>query len=698
MAREHPLERYRNIGIMAHIDAGKTTTTERILFYTGAIHKMGEVHEGNTTTDWMVQERERGITITSAAITAFWTRGGQKFRINLIDTPGHVDFTIEVERSLRVLDGAVAVFDGVNGVEPQSETVWRQADKYGVPRICFVNKMDRVGADFAMSVETLREKLGANPLVMQLPLGTEDKHQGVIDLVTMEAVVFNEGEKGASFEKGPIPAEHAEAAKAARSKLLEQVAELDDALMARYLENEGQDITEAEIRKAVRAGCLALKVFPVFCGSAYRHKGVQPLLDAIVDYLPSPTDIPPVKGHDEKGKVLERPAKDDAPFSALAFKIMSDQFVDTLTFIRVYSGRLEAGTSVFNAIKGKRARVGRLVQMRANKTEDLQECLAGDICAIVGLKNVVTGETLCDADAPIILESMEFPDPVIDLALEPKSQADQEKLKVALEKLAIEDPSFRVKVDAETGQTIISGMGELALDIKVDRLLREFKVEARVGKPQVSYRETITGQATKEEIVQRQLAGKDVYARVLLAVEPNAQGKGLAFKSALSPEQLPKVFSTAIEKGIADSMSSGVVAGYPTIDVTVTLKDATAHESQSTEPAFQMAAAQAFKNALQAAGPVLLEPVMKTEVETPEEFMGDVIGDLNARRGKINAMTPKGKTQIISCEAPLSAMFGYATDLRSKTQGRATYTMQFSHFAQITGPAAEETLKRLRGY
>jgi elongation factor G len=694
MAREFPLERYRNIGIMAHIDAGKTTTTERILFYTGAIHKMGEVHEGNTTTDWMVQERERGITITSAAITAFWSRNDARYRVNIIDTPGHVDFTIEVERSLRVLDGAVAVFDGGNGVEPQSETVWRQADKYKVPRICFINKMDRVGADFDMSVSSIREKLGANPLVIQLPLGAEDKHHGVIDLVRMKALVFRDEAQGSKYDVVDIPAEYAEKAHAAHAKLLEQVAELDDALMHKYLENEGKDITEAELRKAIRAGCISLKVFPVLCGSAYRHKGVQPLLDAVVDFLPSPLDIPPVHGKDPKGNDASRPAKDDAPFSALAFKIMSDQFVDTLTFIRVYSGRLEAGSTVYNTFKGRRQRVGRLVQMRANKTDELTECLAGDICALVGFKDVVTGTTLSDADAPILLESMEFPDPVIDMALEPKSQADLDKLQSALQKLVVEDPSFRVKIDPETGQTIISGMGELALDIKVDRLLREFKVDARVGKPQVSYRETITREVSKTVVYEQPIAGKAAWAEVSLKVRPNEQGKGFEFASS-DREPLPKEHLEMLKTGLTESLTSGPIAGYPLVDIKVELtKHAWKSDAESTPIAYKIAATFAFKEACKEAAPILLEPVMKTEVVTPEEFMGDVIGDLNARRGKVTHMAPKGKTQIIDCEVPLSTMFGYSTDLRSKTQGRANYTMTFGYF----GPAPEETVKKLRGY
>jgi elongation factor G len=698
MARETPLERYRNIGIMAHIDAGKTTTTERVLFYTGSIHRMGDVDDGNTTTDWMPQERERGITITSAAITAFWNRRDLKYRINLIDTPGHVDFTIEVERSLRVLDGAIAVFDGVNGVEPQSETVWRQADKYKVPRICFINKMDRLGADFEMSVQTLRDKLGARPLLMQIPWGKEDQHQGSVDLVTMKALSFDESTQGAKVVSQEIPAELADAAKAARNALIEQVAELDDALMAKYLENEGKDITEDEIRKAVRKGCLSLQVFPVFCGSAFRHKGVQPLLDAVIDYLPSPLDVPAVTGKDSKGGEVTREAKDDAPFCALAFKIMSDQFVDTLTFIRVYSGKLEAGTAVWLPFKGKRQRAARLVQMRANKTDELNEIYAGDICAVVGLKNIATGETLCAENAQITLESMEFPDPVIDQALEPRSTADQEKLTAALQKLQVEDPSFRVRVDGETGQTIISGMGELALEIKVERLKLEFKVDARVGKPQVSYRETIAQSATGEETFERPIAGKEAFAHLKLEVAPNAQGKGFAFDNRVPEAALPKAFAQAVKDGLSDGMTSGVIAGYPMVDVKVALVEARFDQNKSMENAYRIAATTAFKAACNQAKPTLLEPVMKVEVVTPEEFMGDVIGDLNARRGRVTSMNPKEKFQIIDAEVPLAKMFGYSTDLRSKSQGRASYTMQFSHYAAIAGPEGEETLKRLRGY
>ncbi|MCE9673660.1 elongation factor G [Myxococcus stipitatus] len=691
MAREHPLERYRNIGIMAHIDAGKTTTTERILFYTGAIHRMGEVHEGNTTTDWMVQERERGITITSAAITAFWNRGDQRYRVNIIDTPGHVDFTIEVERSLRVLDGAVTVFDAVNGVEPQSETVWRQADRYKVPRICFINKMDRVGADFEMSVGTIKEKLGARAVRMQLPLGAEDKHRGVIDLVTMKALVFQDSEQGSRFDVVEIPDDYKDAADAARAELLEAAAEQDDALTEKFL--EGQELTEAEIRQAIRKGCVGLKLFPVFCGSAFRHKGVQPLLDAVIDYLPSPLDIPPIHGKTPKGEDAVRETRDDAPFSALAFKIMNDPAFQsqTLTFLRVYSGKLEAGTAVWNSVKGKRERVSRLVQMRADKKEELTECYAGDICAVVGLKLATTGDTLCDDKQPIILERMEFPEPVIDIAIEPKSTADQDKIIQSLQRLAMEDPSFRVKTNEETGQTIIAGMGELHLEIIVDRLLREFKVDANIGKPQVAYRETITTQTESEGKYIRQTGGKGQYGHIWLRVMPNEAGKGFAFENKVTGGAVSKEFVDAVRDGVAEAMQNGPVAGYPMVDVKVEAYDGSMHDVDSSEMAFKIAGSLAFKDAVRAASPVLLEPIMSCEIVTPEDFMGDVIGDLNGRRGKVLGMTPRpGRLQAIQAQVPLAAMFGYSTDLRSRSQGRATYTMQFSHYA----PAPKTALNR----
>ncbi|NOK14694.1 elongation factor G [Corallococcus exercitus] len=682
MAREFPLERYRNIGIMAHIDAGKTTTTERILFYTGAIHKMGEVHEGTTTTDWMVQERERGITITSAAISAFWERMNQRYRVNIIDTPGHVDFTIEVERSLRVLDGAIAVFDAVNGVEPQSETVWRQADRYKVPRICFINKMDRVGADFEMSVGTIKEKLGARPVRMQLPLGAEDKHKGVIDLVRMKALVFQDAEQGSRFDVVDIPEDYQEAAAAARAELLEAAAEQDDALTEKFL--NGDELTEEEVRGAIRKGCVGLKLFPVFCGSAFRHKGVQPLLDAVVDYLPSPLEVPPIHGKTPKGEDAIRETRDDAPFSALAFKIMNDPSFSsqTLTFLRVYSGKLEAGTAVWNSVKGKRERVSRLVQMRADKKDELTECYAGDICAVVGLKLATTGDTLCDDKQQIVLERMEFPEPVIDIAIEPKSTADQDKIIQALQRLAMEDPSFRVRSNEETGQTLIAGMGELHLEIIVDRLLREFKVDANIGKPQVAYRETVTATKDAEGKYIRQAGGKGQYGHINLRVSPNEPGKGFEFVNSITGGAVSKEFVDAARDGAKEAMQNGPVAGYPMVDVKVEAYDGSMHDVDSSEMAFKIAGSMAFKDAVRAANPVLLEPIMATEVVTPEAAMGDVIGDLNGRRGKILGMTPRpGGVQAIQAEVPLAAMFGYSTDLRSKSQGRATYTMQFKHYA-----------------
>ncbi|MFY0522164.1 elongation factor G [Archangium gephyra] len=691
MPREYPLERYRNIGIMAHIDAGKTTTTERILFYTGAIHKMGEVHEGTTTTDWMPQERERGITITSAAITAFWSRSEQKYRINIIDTPGHVDFTIEVERSLRVLDGAIAVFDGVNGVEPQTETVWRQADKYKVPRICFVNKMDRVGADYTMSVNTIREKLGARPVRLQLPLGAEDKHRGVIDLVRMKALVFQDSEQGSRYDVVDIPEEFLEEATAARSELVETAAEQDDALTEKFL--EGTELTEAEIRGAIRKGCLGLKIFPVFCGSAFKHKGVQPLLDAVVDYLPNPLEVPPVHGKTPKGEDETRPTDDKAPFSALAFKIMNDpQFPSqTLTFLRIYSGKLEAGTAAWNSVKGKRERISRLVQMRADKKDEVQECYAGDICAVVGLKLATTGDTLCDDKHPIILERMDFPEPVIDVAIEPKSTADQDKIITSLARLSMEDPSFRVKTNEETGQTIIAGMGELHLEIIVDRLLREFKVDANVGKPQVAYRETITQAVESEGKYIRQTGGKGMYGHINLRVAPNEPGAGFAFENKIVGGAVTKEFVEAARQGVQESMQSGPIAGYPMLDVKVEAYDGSMHDVDSSEIAFKIAGSMAFRDAMRTAAPVLLEPIMDCEIVTPDDFTGDVIGDLNGRRGKIMGMEPRpGGVQAINAQVPLAKMFGYSTDLRSRSQGRATYTMRFSHYA----PAPKDVLNR----
>jgi elongation factor G len=697
MPRDFPLERYRNIGIMAHIDAGKTTTTERILFYTGTIHRMGDVDDANTTTDWMVQERERGITITSAAITAFWPRHDQRYRINLIDTPGHVDFTIEVERSLRVLDGAIAVFDAANGVEPQSETVWRQADRYGVPRICFINKMDRLGADFEMSVRSIREKLHANAVPVQIPLGMEEQHRGVIDLLKMKALVFDDAEQGSRFDVVEIPPELAEAARAARVHLVEACAEQDDQVMQHYL--DGKEPPEAELLAALRKGCIGRKIFPVLCGSAFKHKGVQPLLDAVVDYLPSPLDIPPVHGKDPKsGNEVTRATSDTAPFSALAFKIMTDPFVGTLTFIRVYSGRLATGMAAWNPAKGKRERIGRLVQMRADKRDEIDEVLAGDIAAAVGLKLTTTGDTLCDEHHPIVLERMEFPEPVIDIAIEPKTKADQDKLGTSLAKLAMEDPSFRVRTDPESGQTLIAGMGELHLEIIVDRLLREFKVEANVGKPQVAYRETITEETEARGQYIRQSGGKGQYGDIVFRLSPNATGKGFTSKSSIVGGKVPREFVEAAFRGAQESMSSGPLAGYPLVDLHVEAVDGSFHDVDSSEVAFKIAGSMALREGAEKAGPALLEPVMSIEVVTPEEFMGDVIGDLNARRGKIVGMEPKSGAQHIQGQVPLATMFGYATDLRSRTQGRATYTMQFSHYAQVPRPVADEIIGRIRGH
>ncbi|HET9035817.1 MAG TPA: elongation factor G [Myxococcaceae bacterium] len=697
MARDFPLERYRNIGIMAHIDAGKTTTTERILFYTGTIHRMGDVDDANTTTDWMVQERERGITITSAAITAFWPRNDQRYRINIIDTPGHVDFTIEVERSLRVLDGAIAVFDAANGVEPQSETVWRQADRYGVPRICFINKMDRLGADFDMSVRSIKEKLKANAVPIQIPWGVEDQHQGVIDLIRMKGITFDETELGSRFEVVDIPAALMDAAKAARVHLVEACAEQDDHVMQLYL--DGKEPAEAELLAALRKGCIGRKLFPVLCGSAFKHKGVQPLLDAVVDFLPSPLDIPPVHGKDPKtGNDLTRETSDTAPFSALAFKIMTDPFVGTLTFIRVYSGRLETGMAAWNPAKRKRERIGRLVQMRADKRDEIDEVLAGDIAACVGLKLTTTGDTLCDEHQPIVLERMEFPEPVIDIAIEPKTKADQDKLGTSLQKLATEDPSFRVRTDPESGQTLIAGMGELHLEIIVDRLLREFKVEANVGKPQVAYRETITQPVEARGRYIRQSGGRGQYGDIVLRLSPNESGKGFRSKSSIVGGKVPKEFVEAAFQGAEEAMSSGPVAGYPMVDVAVEAIDGSFHDVDSNEVSFRIAGSMAVREGAPEAGPVLLEPIMSIEVVTPEEFMGDVIGDLNARRGKIVGMEPKSGAQHIQGQVPLATMFGYATDLRSRTQGRATYTMQFSHYAPVPKPVSDEIVARIRGH
>jgi len=683
------LERTRNIGIMAHIDAGKTTTTERILYYTGVTYKMGEVHEGTAVMDWMPQEQERGITITSAATTCFW----KDYRINIIDTPGHVDFTIEVERSLRVLDGAVAVFDAVAGVEPQSETVWRQADKYKVPRIAFINKMDRVGADFFMSVNSMIERLGARPVPVQIPLGKEDAFKGTIDLINMKAYIFIDESLGAKFVESDIPQEFLLQAIQYREKMIEALADFDEIIMEKYLSEE--DIEPEVLTAALRRGTIELRITPVVCGSAFKNKGVQQLLDAIVDYLPCPLDIPPIKGIDPYSrKEVTRKVSDDEPFSALAFKIMTDPFVGQLTFLRVYSGVISAGSYVYNSTKDVKERVGRLLKMHANKREEIEEIRAGDIAAVVGLKNTLTGDTLCDADNPVLLESMEFPEPVISVAIEPKTKADQEKLSISLSKLAQEDPSFKVSYNEETGQTIISGMGELHLEIIVDRLLREFKVGANVGKPQVAYRETIKQKAQAEGKYIKQSGGRGQYGHVHIEVEP---GKNFEFVNKIIGGTIPREYIPAVEKGVKEAVDEGVLAGYPVVDIRVTLFDGSYHEVDSSEMAFKIAASMAFKNAIQKGHPVLLEPIMTIEVVTPEEYMGDVIGDLNSRRGRINTVTHRGNARVISGDVPLSSMFGYATDLRSKTQGRATYTMQFSHYAEVPKNISEGIVAKVRG-
>lgn len=691
MPREFPLEKTRNIGIMAHIDAGKTTTTERILFYTGRVHRMGEVHEGTATMDWMVQEQERGITITSAATTCFW-RG---HRINIIDTPGHVDFTVEVERSLRVLDGSVAIFCAVGGVEPQSETVWRQADKYGVPRIAYVNKMDRVGADFFQVVGQIADRLGATPVPIQLPIGAEENFQGVVDLVRLKALYWVD-ELGTVIEERPIPREMADLVAEYREKLLEAVAESDEELMLKYL--EGEELTEEEIKAGIRKATIALKMVPVLCGSSFKNKGVQTLLDAVVDYLPAPTDIPAIRGIDpETGEEDRRRSSDNEPFAALAFKIMADPYVGKLTFIRVYSGTVRSGSYVYNSTKGSRERIGRILRMHANHREEVGEAFAGDIVAAVGLKVTTTGDTLCDEERPIILESMQFPEPVISVAIEPKTKADQEKLSLALQKLAEEDPTFRMHTDPETGQTIISGMGELHLEIIVDRLLREFKVGANVGKPQVAYKETIRKPVRAEGKYIRQTGGRGQYGHVVLELEPLEPGKGYEFLNKIVGGVIPKEFIPAVDAGIREAMETGVLAGYPLVDVRAILVDGSYHEVDSSEMAFKIAASQALKDGVKRAQPVLLEPIMKVEVTVPEEYMGDVIGDLNARRGRIEGLEARAGSQVIRGYVPLAEMFGYATDLRSRTQGRGTYVMQFSHYSEVPQNLADEIIKRHQG-
>jgi elongation factor G len=687
MARETPIEDVRNIGIMAHIDAGKTTTTERVLYYTGINYKIGEVHEGTATMDWMVQEQERGITITSAATTCFWN----DHRINIIDTPGHVDFTIEVERSLRVLDGAVAVFCAVGGVEPQSETVWRQADKYRVPRIAFINKMDRVGADFERVVGEIRDKLKAKPLVLQLPIGSEEKFTGVIDLVENRALIWDEDRLGANYRVEEIPAELKESARGWREKMIETLADHDERIMEMFLEGKEEPSPE-QIRKAIRVATLDIGAIPVLMGSAFRNKGVQPMLDAVVDYLPSPLDVPPVMGK-VGDKMEERWPRDDAPFSALAFKIMTDPYVGTLTFLRVYSGRLESGSSVLNSTKLKRERIGRLVKMHANKREEISEVFAGDICA-VGLRDTTTGDTLCDPGHPIVLESIEFPDPVIQIAIEPKTKADQDRMGESLAKLAREDPSFRVNVNRETSQTLISGMGELHLEIIVDRLLREFKVDANVGKPQVAYRETIRKPSEAEGRFVRQSGGHGQFGVVDLRIEPLEKGGGFEFVDATKGGSIPRNFIPSVENGIKEAMETGVLAGYPMVDVRAILLDGKYHEVDSSELAFKIAASMGLREAVERADPVLLEPVMEVEVVMPQEFMGEVIGDLNGRRGKILNMENRAGAQVVEARVPLATMFGYATRLRSMTQGRATYTMQFGAYEPVPQQIYAELMER----
>lgn len=692
MPRLALLDKYRNIGIMAHIDAGKTTTTERILYYTGVSHKIGEVHEGAATMDWMEQEQERGITITSAATTCSW----RDHRINIIDTPGHVDFTIEVERSLRVLDGAVAVFCSVGGVEPQSETVWRQADKYGVPRIAFINKMDRVGADFFRGVQMIKDRLKANPLPIQIPIGKEENFRGVVDLVRMKAVIWEDEAMGANYHEEEIPADLLDEANEYREKMIEEISSHDDALMEKYL--SGEQLTEQEIMSAIRTCTINIKFYPVICGTAFKNKGVQNLLDAVVDYMPSPLDIPAIKGVDaDSGAEVERPASDDVPFAALGFKIMTDPFVGQLTFFRVYSGVINSGSYVYNSTKGKKERIGRILKMHANKREEIKEVYAGDIAAAVGLKYTTTGDTLCNEDHAVILESIEFPEPVISIAIEPKTKADQEKLGLSLQKLASEDPSFRVKTDEETGQTIISGMGELHLEIIVDRLMREFKVEANVGKPQVAYRETITKKVKVEGKFVRQSGGRGQYGHVWLEVEPQEAGKGYEFVDAIKGGVVPREYIPAVNKGIQEATDNGVLAGFPVVDVKVTLIDGSYHEVDSSEMAFKIAGSMGFKEGCQKASPIILEPIVSVEVVVPEEYMGDVIGDLNSRRGRIMGMDSRAGAQVVSAMVPMASMFGYSTDLRSATQGRATYSMTFDHYEPVPKSVAEEIVAKAKG-
>ncbi|MRI58954.1 MAG: elongation factor G [Epsilonproteobacteria bacterium] len=692
MARKTPIEKVRNIGIAAHIDAGKTTTTERILYYTGISHKIGEVHEGAATMDWMEQEKERGITITSAATTCFW----KDHQINIIDTPGHVDFTIEVERSMRVLDGAVAVFCAVGGVQPQSETVWRQANKYHVPRIVFVNKMDRIGADFYNVENQIRERLKANPVPIQIPIGAEDNFRGVVDLVEMKGIVWDDETMGAKYEVIDIPEELKEKAQEYREKLIEAVAETDEELLEKYL--GGEELTTEEIKKGIKKGTLDMSITPMLCGSAFKNKGVQTLLDAVVDYLPSPVEVNWIKGIDPKtGEEVTVESTDDGPFAALAFKIMTDPFVGQLSFIRVYRGQISSGSYVLNSTKGKKERVGRLLKMHANKREEIKELPAGEIGAVVGLKYTLTGDTLCDENHPVILEKMEFPEPVISVAVEPKTKADQEKMATALAKLAEEDPSFRVHTDEETGQTIISGMGELHLEIIVDRMKREFKVDAEVGQPQVAYRETIKAPVDQEYKYAKQSGGRGQYGHVFIKLEPQEPGKGYEFVNNITGGVIPKEYIPAVDKGIQEAMQNGVVAGYPVVDVKATLYDGSYHDVDSSEMAFKIAGSMAFKEAAKKANPVLLEPIMKVEVEVPEEYMGDVIGDINRRRGQVASMEDRAGNKIITAMVPLAEMFGYSTDLRSFTQGRGTYSMEFDHYEEVPKNVADEIIKKRNG-
>ncbi|WP_187937239.1 elongation factor G [Helicobacter pylori] len=692
MARRTPLNRIRNIGIAAHIDAGKTTTSERILFYTGVSHKIGEVHDGAATMDWMEQEKERGITITSAATTCFW----KDHQINLIDTPGHVDFTIEVERSMRVLDGAVSVFCSVGGVQPQSETVWRQANKYGVPRIVFVNKMDRIGANFYNVENQIKQRLKANPVPINIPIGAEDTFIGVIDLVQMKAIVWNNETMGAKYDVEEIPSDLLEKAKQYREKLVEAVAEQDEALMEKYL--GGEELSVEEIKKGIKTGCLNMSLVPMLCGSSFKNKGVQTLLDAVIDYLPAPTEVVDIKGIDPKTEeeVFVK-SSDDGEFAGLAFKIMTDPFVGQLTFVRVYRGKLESGSYVYNSTKDKKERVGRLLKMHSNKREDIKEVYAGEICAFVGLKDTLTGDTLCDEKNAVVLERMEFPEPVIHIAVEPKTKADQEKMGVALGKLAEEDPSFRVMTQEETGQTLIGGMGELHLEIIVDRLKREFKVEAEIGQPQVAFRETIRSGVSKEHKYAKQSGGRGQYGHVFIKLEPKEPGSGYEFVNEISGGVIPKEYIPAVDKGIQEAMQNGVLAGYPVVDFKVTLYDGSYHDVDSSEMAFKIAGSMAFKEASRAANPVLLEPMMKVEVEVPEEYMGDVIGDLNRRRGQINSMDDRLGLKIVNAFVPLVEMFGYSTDLRSATQGRGTYSMEFDHYGEVPSNIAKEIVEKRKG-